>query len=215
MIKKQEFIDLAIIAITGGKPTSASSVWYADLEAYLPYAINFAILGQYYANIKNEDGSSRDVPGSFISTIDNLTIDYDAVRKCGKITLPYQPIPLPRNQGIRFVGYNSGEPFVGGAENTKVLSKYTRKHASNMPRIEFEGLLIYVYGSLQRGQKAMVKMISPVGELAGVDYLPIPGGMESQVMDILVQFGKGERFLPKNDIQNGTDMVQQFNTPKQ
>jgi hypothetical protein len=197
MIKKQEFIDLAIIAITGGKPTSASSVWYADLEAYLPYAINFAILGQYYANIKNEDGSSRDVPGSFISTIDNLTIDYDAVRKCGKITLPYQPIPLPRNQGIRFVGYNS------------------RKHASNMPRIEFEGLLIYVYGSLQRGQKAMVKMISPVGELAGVDYLPIPGGMESQVMDILVQFGKGERFLPKNDIQNGTDMVQQFNTPKQ
>lgn len=215
MMKKKELIDLALIAITGGKPTSASSVWYADLEAFLPYAINFAILGQYYTNIKNEDGSNRDVPGSFLAPINNLVIERDVVRKCGRITLPYQPIPLPRNQGIRFVGYNSGEPFVSGAENTKVLTKYTRKHASAMPRVEFEGNFIYVYGSLERGALAMVKMIIPVSEITDTDYLPIPGGMEQQVLDTLIQFGKGERFLPKNDIQNGTDMVQQFNMPKQ
>lgn len=209
MITKKRFIDLALIQISGGKPTSATSVQYADLEAYLPYICNKVNLDQYYLNIKDE--AYRDVPGAFLATMDNLTLTFDNVKASYYVTLPYQPIPLPRNGGIRFVGFPSGEAFVGGIENSKALYKYSRKHANGVTRTEYIGDRIYFYNLPLATQPIMVRVVANPEQLTDDAYLPIPGGMEAMAMDMLVQFGKGERFLPKNDIQNGTDMVSQVN----
>lgn len=206
MITKRRFIDSVLVLCSGGKPTAESSVWREDIEAYLPLAVNYVQLKQYYINIK--DDNDRTVPGAFISTHKGLAIEKDEDRGCSVITLPYLPISMHHNGGIRFVGYENGVGFVGGEENDQDIFIYNKKHGNEVPTIQIEGIKIYIYNVACYAETAMVKMIANVDILNDDDILPLPGGLELEAIQVCYELATGQRFAPRDKINDGQDNIQ-------
>jgi hypothetical protein len=200
---KGEFIDLVYTRVSGGVKSTDLSVWRQDIQKYMPFAINFALTKQYYVNLK-EDGS-RDMPGTFLTIIDPVDVLFDTTRKVPYLLLPFHPLALPRNRGIRFIGYRSGEAFVGGMENATALFKHYRKHNTNTVRIEVEGLKVFLHNLPTLVKKAMVKMIANLEELDDTTIIPLPSGLETEAINICIDFFTGQRTAPKDILSDSRD----------
>lgn len=194
------FVDLIYRQINGGRPSTDSSVTKNQIKALLPAAVNYALTGDYWANIRME--GDREVPGAFITELEARTFKTDDLGK-EYIELPESLANIGGNGGVRYVR--------DGGEN-----HYSPRPQGTSPS-HWDGILLglrefqhtkrrlYLYNRNCLVDMFFIGVILDVSEMKDTDDLPIPAGREPEVIDIVRAFFRDQRLSPKDYIVNGVD----------
>lgn len=189
-------------SINGGRPNTDLSVMREDIQALIPAAVNFAITGDYWANIQRDN--DREIPNSFVTEFCIKGIECH--NDIHYVRFDKKTINIPGNGGIRYVQDAMGNVYSPRALG--VSSKgYWDKALAIMPEYQRRGDCIFLYNKPELVDMIFVGSVLSVSELSDDDDLPIPAGMEPQVIDILMNFFVNQRMQPKDYVINGVDPV--------
>lgn len=196
-------IETVFTAINGGRPNTDLSVMREDIEAALPAAINYAITGDYWANVQRED--DRELPNSFVAE------QYVSEVKCDNwgreyIDFDISFINVPGNSGIRYVQDVVGNVYTPRAMGVSRKS-YWDKATSYNTEHQYSNKKIMLFNRPELVQEFVVGYVADSGELGNDDELPIPAGSEPQVIDLLTNLFLNQRMQPKDYIVDGIDPV--------
>ena len=198
---KGEMISEVMLAVTGGKPTVDSAVLRPDIEVMLAPAINYSIVKDYYIN--KREGQSEiqdDFLASYLVSISNDTL------RGQYLQLPQRVISLGNNKGIWSIRSPKGS-------NDVILSRASRR-GHNQYYTNLTGDYILAYPEGQRVYldnvppsvtSLLVTMVASVADLDEDDQVPVPAGVELEVIKILVDHFLGQREIPKDTIVNSRD----------
>lgn len=196
-----ELVENIFISVNGGRPNTDLSVQREDIVSLVPAAVNYAITGDYWANIQRDN--DREIPNSFVS-------EFCIFSECcdGEDYLHFDRkiINIPGNGGIRYVQDSVGNIYSPRALGVSRKS-YWDKALSAAPEHQKRGDRIVLYNKPELVDKFFVGAVMDVSELSDEDELPIPAGSEPQVIDILMNFFINQRMQPKDYVINGIDPV--------
>lgn len=197
-----QFIELVYLRVTGGEPSTDNSVMLVDIRAMLPAAANYAMDKAYNINLRDE--GDRDVPSEFYGQYDDV-----AIVRTGKVpyvTLVKGVVPLKIGAGIRFVYDDCGGQYSPLSDADMSTINYYGKQMDGMKFFRRIGLKLNLYGVNPLAQVLNYQAITRIEELIDTDELPIQGGYEKDVLDILVQWFTGQRQMPYDNIINAKDI---------
>ena len=192
-----------IIERVEGRTSLDNTVIYFYVAKYIAAAINEVLTGQYWI------GKKSDYPGmsgSFNATFSKVVVENDADRELRYINLPAQMINLPNDNGISYIGPQSGEmnAFIPIPQKTIMMAGETLKHSVRTFYL-LEGTRAYFYNLAVGAKYVLVKMVATIDELDDAKPLPIPAGMETTVMDRCAQWFLGEREVPEDLVNDNVD----------
>jgi hypothetical protein len=203
-MKKGVFKETVYLRATGGRPSADSSIKRADIDAYIPAVVNYALTKGYYLQIQSE--GDRELPGQF-STFFQLPVMRDnKYNGTPYATFPTSLIALPNNRAIRTIADNCDNPF-------------TQLNNAQMRGLNY-WLKVFSHKRLYRpiGKDVRFWNIGPLTEfvntevIVGVDdltddaELPIPAGNEQEALQMCVDFVTGTRQLPADHKNDGRDI---------
>lgn len=198
-----EMTGAVLLVVSGGVATTDVSVREWDIRSCIPAAVNYAITGDYWANIQRD--KDREIPNSFVSEFEFTSVSTETN---GKEFLPFDKVivNIPGNGGIRYVQDDCGNQY---APRTLGVSKkcYWDKVMEENMEYQFKSKKIYLFGRPPLTEKFFVGAVQDVSEMSGSDQLPIPAGREPEVIDMLVSLFSNQRMQPKDYIINGIDPV--------
>ena len=202
-MKKSEYVEIVFTSINGGRPNTDLSVMREDIAALLPAAVNYAKTGDYWANIQRDN--DREIPCSFITEEEVSGFGMDAV---GRAVAPFDRkiIPMPGNVGVRYV-----QDELGNIYSPKPLGvaykSYWDKATEYNTEYQIRNKCLYLFGKPELVDTVLVGYMMDVSCLEDDDELPVPAGMEPQVIDLLTSFFTNQRMKPKDYIIDGVDPV--------
>lgn len=201
--RKAEIVELARErAYRYGNQDNAKSVPF--IESYLSAAVNYALNQQYYIDLKT--GEDKDFNGLFLGVYENWPVQWNANRKVHFIDLPGRIIPLPKDRGLPYIGPMYDEtlqyPIVG---QTSVSNSGDYFQFAPMSFAQIEGTKVILRNHNDVVNAVLVKLIRDVSDLTDEDTVPIPAGLEPQVIDMVAQFIAGRRALPEDNKNDGRE----------
>jgi len=203
MYTKEELTYQILTQVNGGRNTQDAKIRPEDIAKYLPSAINYAILKQYYINKREGE---RTVPGDFIATYEDVEVKYSASRDLRYIDLPARVVPLPRDLGINTVSPMQGDAQFSRTDTTQLRHlSFISKHVPAQTFWFIEGQKIYFKNIPQIVDKVLLRMIASVDNLGPDDMVPLPAGLEVEVIEICRQFFTGQRSLPADMLNDNND----------
>ncbi len=208
MYTKKELIYQIMTEINGGRNTQDTTVRPEDIGKYLPAAVNYAIIQQYRIN-KSEEGSS--LPGEFIATYEDVEVKENTKRGLKYIDLPARTIPLPKDMGVNMISPMKGSPSQGISTfirtTTTQLShlQYVIKHTPDQTYYWIEGSKVYFDNLGELVDEVLVRMVASVDDIGDDVQLPIPAGLEVDVIRIVTEFFTGQRQMPAGMINSNKD----------
>lgn len=203
-MKKSIFVESILLLINGGTLNDESAVMRADIEAYLPIAVNYAMTKGYNLDIRNE--GSRDISGSFVNTFYDLPI----VRPDGRrpnIELPKGVIALPRNQGIRMITNSCGQTMTPLSDADMMTIDYYQKIFPCQCFFRLKKDKIEFYGMNELAETVSeLDMIVRVEDLDDDDELPLPAGVEEDAYRMCLDKFDPQRKEPSDKITDSIDL---------
>src|SRR5690606_26477545 len=196
------FIDLLYQQINGGRASTDASVTKAQLRAFLPSAVNYALTGDYWANMRME--GDREVPAAFITELEARQVAKDD-RGRDFLPLPEVLSNIGGNGGIRFVQDGAGHNYSPRPQGTS--PGYWDCVLTTLREFQHTGKKIFIYNRPALVEKFHIGVILDSSMLKGDDELPIPSDQMPTVIDIMTAFFKDQRVNPKDYIINGVDPV--------
>lgn len=200
-MKKGVFRETIFLRINGGQLNDSSSVQRRDIDAYMPVAINYAMMAGYGNTIKEEE--IRDFSSLFYGYFPDLPILTDSTRQNWKyITLPKGTVALPKNQGIRSIEDDCGINFKPVSDNSFRTINHWIKIFVGEKYFRLEKDKIYLWNIGKLTKVVNLSMIVRVDDLTDDDELPIEAGLEGKAIDICVDYFLNQRHEPadrKND----------------
>lgn len=202
---KGVFKELVFLKINGGQLADDSAVKRRDINAYLPAAVNYAMMAGYGINIQME--GNRDFSSCFYGFFSGNTLLTDTDRHNWKyIVLPKATVPLPRNQGIRTVENGCGYTLKPLSDNAfRTIGSHSSIFTGDS-YFRLEGNKIYLFNLPPVTSTIDLSMIVDSAALADTDTLPIPAGLETKAIDICYEFMIGERQLPADKKSDQRDI---------
>lgn len=198
-----ELTGTVLLRVSGGVPTSDVAVREWDIRSCIPAAINYAITGDYWANIQRDD--DREIPNNFVAEE-----EYSGVSVDGKNReyLPFDTkiVNIPGNGGIRYVQDDCGNIYSPRAMGVSKKCFWDKVLAENLEYRYTQGK-IYIYGRPSLTENFLVGFIIDSSELDADAELPIPAGKEPEVIDMLVSLFSDQRMQPKDYIIDRIDPV--------
>jgi len=198
---KGEFIALIHNKVSGGiyGQDIARAIRKEDIATYLPAAINYAIMKQYYTDI--ERSGEHGFPDDFIGTY-QLPVVLDTARDMRYVQLTARPFSTIRNRGIRSVSPLRG--FVQFVATTYEELQHNQYYQGSLgiPVYWLEGTKIFFQGLSTLVDEVLVRIVTSVSDIEDEDELPLPAGLEVDVLSIVEQFFLGQRELPKDSLNN-------------
>lgn len=198
---KSRFRELVFIKVNGGHITDQSDVDRRTINAYIPAAVNLAMLQGYTLEIKEE--GDRDFSSLFYGYFPTMTIQPDATRHNWMyFTHPKAGIALPRNQDIRQVEDNLGNTYIALPDSAMKNLSYYLPLMEGIGFYRREQTKIYLFNAPPLVQSINFSCIVDCDALADTDILPIPAGLEAEAIQNCYEFISGIRQLPadrKND----------------
>lgn len=206
MIEKGRFVEQVFLKVNGGELPDSSSVQREDIESFLPAAINYAMMAS--RNIILQQDGHRDVASLFYGFFDNLPILKDADRHDWMyVAWPKGYVPLPSNEGIRFVEDGDGNFLKPLSDNNFRTINHTLEIFTDARYYRPEKKGLYLFGLLPMTTTLPgLTIIVDVDDLDDDDILPIPAGQEKTALDICYQFVIGERELPADKNNDKRDV---------
>jgi hypothetical protein len=186
------FIEAAYLRITGGQPSTDNSVMLSDIKAYLPAAANYAMDKAYNINLQTE--GDRDVPSEFYAQFDDVEIV-----RTGNV--PYAElvkgvVPLKVGSGIRFVYDDCGNQYSPLSDADMSTIAYYSTQMADMRFFRRIGNKLNLYGVNPLAEVLNYQAVTRIEDLEDTDELPIQGGLENDVLELLVAWFTGQRQVP-------------------
>lgn len=203
-MRKGEIVELILQSIAGGQKTQDSGRYARkeDVDVYLAPAINFVQVKSYYLN--RGDGE-RIFPNDFLAT-HILEVEYNAIEDYKFVPLPGKLLPLPLNRGLRSVGPVQGtKQFIQMFLEAEAHDEYYSGSTKSQTGFILNGQNIKLVNISPLVKEVKVIMVKSVEDLDDEEELPIPAGMELEVIDVCVQFFTGVRQLPKDSRPNNIE----------
>lgn len=204
-MKVGTIIETVYQRVAGMKPNAESLVKRIDIRAYLPAAINYAVMQQYYINIQNSL-DLNELPRQFVATFEDVKVEYSEPRDLRYISLPADAVPLPNDGGIDTVSAMQGNVSFSPIRDQFELSGYEAYTGGNT-KFWIEGKRIYFKNLSPYVKTVLLRMMASVDDLDDDDNAPIPSGLESEVIDMCVQYFVNGRALPHDDIVDSTERL--------
>lgn len=201
----EEIRGAVLLKITGGEPSSDSSVWISDIDTLLAPAINYVQTKQYY--VDKQDGDTHLIQHLMLQTYGGnreIPIQDDTVRKQKYFILPKRPLSLPNGRALHFVGDVRGRQWIPLTQGGEGLQDYYSKFKKNVTSYRPEGLKVYLWNT-GITTHAMVKMIVNISELLDMDEIILPSGGELEVINLIYEWVSGQRAMPKDLIIDQKD----------
>lgn len=197
-----EFVELAYLRVTGGQPSTDSSVMMVDIRAMLPAAANYAMDKAYNINLQQE--GERDVPSEFYGQYDDVPIVRTG--KVPYVSLVKGTVPLKVGAGIRFVYDDCGDQYAPLSDSDMSNIEYYVDQMKGMRWFRRVGNKLNLYGINPLAEVLNYQAITRIEDLADTDQLPIQGGYETDVINYLVSHFSGQRQTPYDNINNTKDI---------
>lgn len=195
------FIELAVLQANGGVLNDESNVKRKDILAFMPAAINYAMVTGYRQAL-NESGI-RDFSGNFYGYFSDLPLLTDATKGDRKyFVLPKGIAPFAHNQAIRSVTNGCEGTFKPIPDGSYPTINYYTKIFTNTGFYKLEKDRVYLYNEPKLMDTISCTLIVRSEDLADTDELPIPAGLEYMAIDMAVAFATGQKQVPadtKND----------------
>lgn len=202
-MQKGHLIEIVFTAINGGRPNTDLSVMREDIAALLPAAVNYAMTGDYWANIQRDN--DREIPNSFVAEeiLPNVLTD-----QFGREYYEFDKkfISIPGNGGLRYVQDQCGNVYSPKAVGVS-KKNYWDKALHYMPEFQYKDKKVFVFNRPDLAEVLLIGYVADVSSLADEDELPIQAGSEPQVIDLLTSFFTNQRMQPKDYIIDGVDPV--------
>jgi hypothetical protein len=192
-VTKEFFIEQIFIAASGGKLSADSNIRREDIAAYVPAAVNAAILQDFYEtrNRSREDRqeffTSREDIGA--ESFQTFTVP---VESGGKITLPKTLMSLPFGRGFGGVYQDIDNPFVRVHSPIEVAGLPT----GDVVWFWQEGSTIRFKGLECTDCDVTIRMVPDASSLGATDELPIPLGSEAMALDLAAKWFFRQVALP-------------------
>ena len=192
-----------LLKITGGKPSSDSSVWLSDIDTLLAPAVNFVQTKQYFIDGNSE--SEKHLIQQFMLQTYTVDILDDVTRKRKYAVLPKTPLSLPNGRALQFVGDERGNPFIPLQQGGEAMQVYYEKFKKGVVSYRPEGLKIYFWCLPALLKKVLFKMLVDVKSLTDTEELLLPSGGEIEVINLIYEWLSGQRAMPKDVIIDQKD----------
>jgi hypothetical protein len=211
-MKKQNVVDLVVDFLAGGQPDDMIGQYHpAIIKKYLENAFN-QVVYQVWLNCKRFSDYSQ---------LDAWTYSYDdrilispviaGDRVSGYVRLPYPPMQLPDNMGIRQVSIHRNENIVFAYLDNNAVAIFNELEVSSIDatptfRLEMNNsgvgsdshilrlakipLSVYnTYSALDWGVLGIaVKMVVPLDQIGDYDDIAMPAGQEDNLVKQTVEF---------------------------
>lgn len=201
---KITFIESVYNRIYGGRPSADFSILKADIEAYLPAVVNFAMTKGFYTQ-KNQEGNG-DIPTSFYHTYTELPLLTDPKRNNRQyFLLPATLVSMPSNRGLRAVFDNCEKRYTPLNDNQLGNISYWTNIFKGQGFYNLDEKKVYVFNSSPLAETIRVTMIITAIELGDEDELSIPAGLEGEALEMCFEFVTGIKKMPvdrKNDARD-------------
>lgn len=201
---KSQLISQALIRIEGGAITSDSSVHWGEMETYLSMAVNYVMVGQYWAENRSEGG--HNINPLLYTVFENVPISTDSTTGRKYFTLPKNLITLPKARALE-VNTMCGKMCFPLVQGDNALEQYygcLKKSISYFP----EGQLrVWLYNVPALVKAIRTKQWVHVQDLADTDLVILPSDGDTKVVDLMVDFFMKERETPKDYTQDTQDKV--------
>lgn len=207
---KAQMVDQVYLLISGGQPTEDFDVQREDIEIYIANAINHVALIDSRQRRREDrltgDGSSG-VDPSFLN-VEYLPVQTDEKQDLKYVKFIKKPLLLDKTYGIAEVGAPKAQaPFV----------KQNSKHSDAKIEYLFTGVTKWYYEKTEGEERIYFKnfpktitevrvgYIPSFDDLDDDDVIPLPSGMELEVVNLAVQFFSAEADRPADDTNNHND----------
>lgn len=197
------FVDEVLLKLNGGILNTESAVKREDIRAYIAPAVNWAMMKSYYLNLQSE--SNRDFPSQFYGTFSGLAITRPAGAR-PYFVLPKGYVPLPSNQGIRFVTDGCDNTYIPLQDSDMALINYYSKQLSAEKFYRPSGNQVQLIGLPRLMNEITAVVIIDSSQLTDDDVLPIQAGQEVDAINVCVEFFTGQRQLPGDKVNNKADI---------
>jgi hypothetical protein len=201
---KGVLIELILQSVAGGVKTQDTGryVRREDVEAYLAAAINYSLIKAYYINKAENEGI---FPNDFIATY-ILDVEEDPIEGVKFVPLPTKILSLPANRGLRSVGPVKGNvQFIQQNFEAQAHDEYYKGSIRNMTGFRLIGQRIELVNLSSFVTQVKIRQVASIMDMDDEQELPIPAGMEVEVIQICTEFFTGVRALPKDNRPNNTE----------
>jgi len=209
-MRKQELIDMIESRISGGDTPAdvKSTIHGAIIEKHLEAIYNDLIQESYRAAVAMQDYSELD---AYAKNHRGISVQDDTDRNLKYSELPFPPVRLPENLGIRMV-YPEDDPtnpFAHVDNNSQAIlstldvgsvddvpSFWIEKYAGNEYRI--------YYDDPGTTSTVALLMILPLNQYDDFDDIPMPSGKDMMAIDLVVErlLNKPQEDTFNNNIPN-------------
>jgi len=171
------------------------------IAKYLSAAINWAWTKQFYTELDSSEMEGlRELDDLFVGSYE-VDVQWDANTEVHYIVLPATPLNLPKGKAIKYIG-----PLANQKEGYKpigqsMLAAVSRSLGMSTKRFYLPGRDRYeLINHPASVKKLMIKMLASVAQLKGTDLIPIPAGMEIDVINMARDWFLGKRKLPEDTV---------------
>lgn len=202
----EEIKGQVLLKLTGGEPSSDSSVWLSDIDSLLAPAVNYVQTKQYFVDRQSEE--DKHLIQQFMLQVYTVSITDDTTRGRKKFTLPKTPLSLPNGRALQFVGDIKGRGWIPLSQGAEDLQEYYGKFKKNVTSYRPEGLTVYLWNIGPLVTQALVKMLVNVKDLTDSEEVLLPSGGELEVITLIYEWISGQRQMPKDTIIDQKDKIQ-------
>lgn len=199
----EEIRGAVLLKITGGNPSSDSSVWLSEIDTLLAPAVNYVQTKQYFIDGKAED--DRHLIQHFMLQTYTVDIEEDTIRKRKFATLPKSPLSLPNGRALQFVGDERGRGYIPLQQGGEDMQQYYEKFKKGLTSYRPDGMKVYFWCLPPLTKKAMFKMLVNVKSLTDTEEVLLPSGGELEVINLIYEWISGQRAMPKDVIIDQRD----------
>lgn len=201
-MKVDDIIGAVLLRVTGGKPTSDSSVQPGDIMTYIPDAVN-RLMG---VSIGSEYGVDPSIypNGLFINFYDNIPVLVNS-RNLAYAEFPVRPLTVPKAKSVVSVGPVGGRPFTRVYHDEGTLGAFMWKSRTDVTTYDVEGMTAVFYNLPLTVTQVYAKLVIHIDSLGPTDDVFVPSGMETQLIDEIYRIMMTQKENPKDQIIDGED----------
>jgi len=197
---KESLISQALLYVGGGVVNSDLTTRWGECETYLAAAVNYIQTGNYWFETKAE--GERTINPLMLTPFENLTVAYSTTRKRYYVNLPKNVVTLPKGRALE-VNTVCGKKCYPLSQSDEALEEFYGP-LKGVISYQIEGpRKIWLYGNIGVIIAVNAKYLVHVNDLDDTDEIILPSDAEVKVIEMMVQFLKGELSLNKDYIEDG------------
>jgi hypothetical protein len=197
---KSELIGQALLVVGGGVVTPDLTVRYGECETYLAMAVNYVMTGNYWLESKAE--GEKTINPLLLTVFENVPISYSETNFRHYADLPKNVVTLPKGRALEITTMCGKKCFPLG-QGDDALEQFYGPY-KNIISYQLEGQRrVWLYNKPKLVSTLRPKYIVHVNDLADTDEIILPSDGYVKVVELMVNFLRGEKMESKDYVENG------------